>query len=71
MIKITPRFFVLPLIALAVIASLPRPAAHAPMTQGCLVQAAPASGIVRADIDQASCAAPQQVVLASQQALVR
>ena len=72
MIKFTPRFFVLPLIAMAVIASLPRPASQGPMTQGCLVQAAPASSIVRADLDQATCtAAPQQVVLASQQATVR
>ena len=72
MIKFTPRFFVLPLIAIAVIASLPRPAAQGPMAQGCLVQTAPASSIVRADLDQTTCAAaPQQVVLASEQAVVR
>jgi hypothetical protein len=41
MIKFTPRFFVLPLIALAVIASLPRPSA-----QACPAGAAPAAGIV-------------------------
>lgn len=37
MIKMTPRFFVLPLIAIAVIASLPRPS----------VQMAPTSVLIR------------------------
>jgi hypothetical protein len=68
MVKITPRFFVLPLIALAVIASLPRQ-----IVQVCAAQAAPVAGIVRADLNLATgCTPPRaQLVMASTQALVR
>jgi len=52
MIKITPRSFVLPLVAFAVIASLPRPSA-----QACVAPAMPAAGIV-APINLASDCVP-------------
>lgn len=67
MTKLTPRFFVLPLIALAVIASLPRPAASS------CAAPTPAAGIVRLDPKPADGCAParQQLVMANTQALVR
>jgi len=65
MAKITPRFFVLPLIALAVIAALPRPAA-----QSCA--AAPAvAGLGSAPAGAPSCVAPSHVAVASATVLVR
>jgi hypothetical protein len=68
MTKITPRFFVLPLIALAVIVSLPRSSA-----QGCVAQATPAAGIVRPDTNSATgCTATgKQFVMAPIQSLTR
>ncbi len=67
MTEITPRFFVLPLIALAVIVSLPRPAAL-----GCAVQASPAAGVARLDNAATDCASPhQQVVINPMRAPVR
>jgi hypothetical protein len=67
MTKLTPRFFVLPLIAIAVIASLPRPSA-----QTCAAQDLSA-GTVRVDINSPTrcAAARQQLVMAPTQVLVR
>ena len=67
MIKITPRFFVLPLIAIAVIASLPRPSAQTCAAQGLSAAA------VRADANAPIGCAPvrQQLVMASTQIFVR
>ena len=68
MIKITPRFFVLPLIAIAVIVSLPRPSA-----QTCAAQSVSAAGTVRLDTDSPTGCAPlrQQLVMAPTQVLIR
>jgi hypothetical protein len=67
MTKITPRFFVLPLIAIAVIASLPRPSAQTCAPQGLAVTT------MRADANSATGCAPvrQQLVMAPTQILVR
>jgi hypothetical protein len=67
MTKITPRFFVLPLIAIAVIASLPRPSAQTCAPHGLAVATA------RADANSATSCAPvrQQLVMAPTQILVR
>ena len=68
MIKFTPRFFVLPLIAFAVIASLPRPSA-----QACVARAVPAVGIVAPDNGVAPACEParQHLVINGTQALIR
>ena len=67
MTEITPRFFVVPLFALAVIAALPRPA-----SSNCQTQAAPSSGIVRLDIVASHCSpANRQVVMIATDALMR
>jgi len=67
MIKITPRFFVLPLIALAVIMSLPRSG-----VQACVAKVASSAGLVRADVDPvAPCAAGQEIVLVSSREMIR
>jgi len=67
MIKITPRFFVLPLIALAVIMSLPRSGIPA-----CLAKPSPAAGLVRADVDAAAaCDAGRQIVLVPSREMIR
>lgn len=67
MTKITPRFFVLPLIAIAVIASLPRPS-----TQTCTAPGLSA-GIVRVDANSPNGCAParQQLVMVPTQVFVR
>jgi hypothetical protein len=67
MTKITPRFFVLPLIAIAVIVSLPRPSAQTCVAQGF------SAGTVRADANSPTGCAPsrQQLVMASTPTLVR
>jgi hypothetical protein len=65
MTEITPRFFVLPLIALAVIASLPRTA-----PQVCSTQAITA-GVIRLDTGSPNCAATRQIAMNSDRALVR
>lgn len=67
MIKITPRFFVLPLIAIAVIASLPRPSVQTCVAQGL------SAGTVRADANSPTGCAParQQLVMAATPILVR
>ena len=67
MTKITPRFFVLPLIAIAVIASLPRPSAQTCTAQGL------SAGIVRLDAHSPTDCGPtrQQLVIAPTQLFVR
>jgi hypothetical protein len=66
MTKITPRFFVLPLIAIAVIASLPRSSAQTCAAQGL-------TATVRADTNSPTACAPvrQQLVMAPTQVFVR
>jgi hypothetical protein len=67
MTKITPRFFVLPLIAIAVIASLPRPSAQTCTAQGL------SAGAVRVDASSPIGCSPvrQQLVMAPTSILVR